>query len=385
MCTLLVVCLAGLEDEIIDDIKRHINSNSSGNSSGNSCSAGRCGSNSSSSCSSSRNNNSESVNNRSIAFEVLASSNADYMSIINNNNSNNSTTYREYKGCIVINGKKLYQGEAGCGKILIHNVTDYSFINNIRSVQHWFIYVTHSYNIHSSQQHGRESIQAALRGVVRTTSSRTDIGDIEVQGITGEVGRHDGDSGDSGDNVRVDLKQCAIYWKEAMKVVKRAAMTDETVKYHHDIIKQHSIISNDSNDHSSNHHLPKHNYFISTNPTFTNHDRDTDDISCNHHSIHSFCVRTIRDGSHDYTSLLINQYIAEVVIEETQWTVDLVNMDIEVIAILLNSFLVIGLNIPTFSPPFLKSRFPGETRPPVLPHCSAVPKMLRPSTGMVKF
>ena len=69
------------------------------------------------------------------------------------------------------------------------------------------------------------------------------------------------------------------------------------------------------------------------------------------------------------------------VMNKTSWRVDLVTMDIEVIAILLNSFLVVGMNIPTFSPPFLKSRFPGEIRPPVLPHCSAVPKMLRPSTG----
>ena len=68
---------------------------------------------------------------------------------------------------------------------------------------------------------------------------------------------------------------------------------------------------------------------------------------------------------------------------KTSWKVDLVYMDIEVIAILLNSFLVVGINIPTFSPPFLKSRFPGEIRPPVvvLPHCSTVPKTLRPSTG----
>jgi hypothetical protein len=68
---------------------------------------------------------------------------------------------------------------------------------------------------------------------------------------------------------------------------------------------------------------------------------------------------------------------------KTSWKVDLVHMDIEVIAILLNSFLVVGINIPTFSPPFLKSRFPGEIRPPVvvLPHCSTVPKTLRPSTG----
>ena len=71
------------------------------------------------------------------------------------------------------------------------------------------------------------------------------------------------------------------------------------------------------------------------------------------------------------------------VMNKTSWKVDLVHMDIEVIAILLNSFLVVGINIPTFSPPFLKSRFPGEIRPPVvvLPHCSTVPKTLRPSTG----
>lgn len=199
MCTLLAVCLSGLEDEIIDDIKRHVYSAKRSRSSSNS-----------------------SVNNRHVRFEVLSvqTSSTHSYNTCNNDNKNNSnnnrssSTVRDHDGCIGINGKNLYQGEAGCGKILIYNVMDYSFINYVRSVQHWFIYVTHSYDIHTSSQHGRESIQAALTGGVRKSC---------INGIT------DGDSDNSG-SVDVDWEQCVSYWKEALRVVKRVATTNDSTR-----------------------------------------------------------------------------------------------------------------------------------------------------------
>lgn len=92
-----------------------------------------------------------------------------------------------------------------------------------------------------------------------------------------------------------------------------------------------------------------------------------------------FCVRAIRDGEHSYTSLDIAGKIGESVLSKTNWTVDLVNMDFEIIALVLAETLLIGINIPTLSPAFLKSKLPGEIRPPVVP--SGLTSGMRPSTA----
>ena len=94
-----------------------------------------------------------------------------------------------------------------------------------------------------------------------------------------------------------------------------------------------------------------------------------------------FCVRAIRDGEHGYTSLDIAGKIGESVLSKTNWTVDLVNMDFEIIALVLAETLLIGINIPTLSPAFLKSKLPGEIRPPVVP--SGITSGMRPSTAYV--
>lgn len=93
----------------------------------------------------------------------------------------------------------------------------------------------------------------------------------------------------------------------------------------------------------------------------------------------TFCVRCIRDGDHKFSSLDVARKLGESVLSKTQWTVDLCNMDFEIIAFILSETLLIGINIPTLSPPFLKSRLPGEVRPPVVP--SGLTSGLRPSTA----
>lgn len=93
----------------------------------------------------------------------------------------------------------------------------------------------------------------------------------------------------------------------------------------------------------------------------------------------TFCVRCIRDGDHAFTSLDASRKLGEAVLETTKWSVDLCNMDFEIIAFILSETMLIGINIPTLSPPFLKSRLPGEIRPPVIP--SGLTSGLRPSTA----
>lgn len=216
MCTLLAVCLSGLEDEIIDDMKRHVYSVK--------------GSDANRSISS----------NRHVRFEVLSvtSSTHPYIACNNNKNSNqannnqdkqannrsNSAAVHDHDGCIVINGKNLYQGEAGCGKILIHNVMDYSFINYVRSVQYWFIYVTHSYDIHTTSTiHGRESIQAALTGSVGNKLLSSNHCKCTEEASTG-------DNSGNNDSGYVDWEQCVSYWKQALRVVKRVATTKDITR-----------------------------------------------------------------------------------------------------------------------------------------------------------
>lgn len=83
----------------------------------------------------------------------------------------------------------------------------------------------------------------------------------------------------------------------------------------HDIINKHKdscCAPDDSNDCDSNSASAAddvddddHN-----NSSSKHHDR-YDDIACNRRTVNSFCVRTIRDGFHDYTSLDINLFIGD--------------------------------------------------------------------------
>jgi hypothetical protein len=93
-----------------------------------------------------------------------------------------------------------------------------------------------------------------------------------------------------------------------------------------------------------------------------------------------FCVRCIRDGEHEYSSIDVARKIGESILMRCpSWSVDLCSMDFEVIALLMGDSIVIGMNILTDSPPFLKSKIPGEIRAPVVP--SGLTSGLRPSTA----
>lgn len=96
----------------------------------------------------------------------------------------------------------------------------------------------------------------------------------------------------------------------------------------------------------------------------------------------SFCVRCIRDGEHNFNSVELAVKVGEYIIKRTGWTVDLKTMDLEIVLLVLNERMVMGINLPTDSPPFLKSRIPGEVRPPVV-HSSLSTSGLRASTAYV--
>lgn len=93
-----------------------------------------------------------------------------------------------------------------------------------------------------------------------------------------------------------------------------------------------------------------------------------------------FCVRCIRDGAHKFTSIELAQQLGGAIMSKTLWEVDLSTMDFEIIALVLNEQMLIGIHIPTkHSVPFLKSRLPSEIRHPCLP--SKLSPSLRPSTA----
>jgi hypothetical protein len=189
-----------------------------------------------------------------------------------------------------IDGAWVDKGEAGCGKLLIENVTDPSFIHKVRSVQHWLVYLARSTSLPLTADAGvRHIIGAATTGV--------------------------------------DFDSSVKVWNRCLSV---------------DLAEKYSDLVNGSRS-----------------PTF--------------------CVRCIRDGEHEYSSLDVSRLLGEAIIEKTSWSVDLRNMDIEIIAFIFAETLLLGINIPTQSPSFLKSRLPGEIRPPVVP--SGLTSGLRPSTA----
>lgn len=192
--------------------------------------------------------------------------------------------------CIIIEGVSVNKGDCGCGKILLSNVREFLFLNKIRSVQTWLVYMAESSEVPPAATKGIQYIQ-----------------DLVVN--------------------KVDFTSSLETWGQCLNIA-------GTQKYNDVITKQRP---------------PK------------------------------FCVRCIRDGQHEYTSLDVSRMVGESVLEKTNWSVDLVSMDFEIIALILSETMLIGINIPTLSPPFLKSRLPGEVRPPVV--SSGLTSGLRPSTA----
>lgn len=191
---------------------------------------------------------------------------------------------------INVEGKLIDRGECGCGKILVSNITEFKFIHNVRSVQHWLVYLAESTSVPSKNLEGIEHIQSIIPNESALSGAKT-------------------------------------AWEKCLSDVS--------------VAKFNELLSD-------------------SRPA-------------------KFCVRTIRDGEHEYTSLDVACKIGESVLSKTNWTVDLRTMDFEIIALVLSETLLIGINIPTLSPPFLKARMPGEIRPPVVP--SGITSGMRPSTA----
>lgn len=99
----------------------------------------------------------------------------------------------------------------------------------------------------------------------------------------------------------------------------------------------------------------------------------------------TFVVRVVRDGDHKMNSTDMAKTIGESIHLSTGWKVSLNQMDLEVVAIVLNETFYLGFNIPTESKPFLTSMLPREIRKPVINATNA--PSLRPSTAylMVKL
>ena len=173
---------------------------------------------------------------------------------------------------VEVNGKWLRTGESGCGKIVVRNVQECSFIHSVRSVQHWLVYMADSLTVPTNAISGIEHIQ-------HLTS-------------------------------KMDFDATLKTWIDCLP----------------DVVSRKAHLVN-----------------------MLNRERPP-----------KFCVRCIRDGEHKFTSLDVAMKIGETVLSKTNWTVDLCNMDFEIIALLMSETIVIGINVLTQSPAFLKSRIPGN-------------------------
>lgn len=80
-----------------------------------------------------------------------------------------------------------------------------------------------------------------------------------------------------------------------------------------------------------------------------------------------FTLRCIRDGNHEYNSLDFSKRLGDIINEKTNWKIDLINMNLEIITFLLNEILIIGFNIP-INPKkkFIKNKLPCETKLSIL-------------------
>lgn len=93
----------------------------------------------------------------------------------------------------------------------------------------------------------------------------------------------------------------------------------------------------------------------------------------------SFCARCIRDGNHQYGSMEIAKFVGEQVYLQTEWDVSLTQMDVEIVVLIINEQVTIGMNLPCENKAFTTSRLPSEIRKPVIN--STTSPGLRPSTA----
>ncbi len=189
-----------------------------------------------------------------------------------------------------LNNNVIFRGESGCGKVVLENVDNFCFIENVRSVQFFMLHVG---------------------GTIAMTLQKAELTD-NLHKIF----------------VDVDFEKLLNVWKSCLS----------------------RAVSGINQAMLSNTRKPK------------------------------FCVRCIRDGDHEYSSMDVSMQLGGIIIDKTGWEVDLCQMDFEVVVLQLNECLLAGIHIPTkHSLPFLKSKLPREVRHPSLP--SKIAPSLRPSTA----
>lgn len=106
-----------------------------------------------------------------------------------------------------------------------------------------------------------------------------------------------------------------------------------------------------------------------------------------------FCARCIREGVHGFNSMDVARTIGDAVVTKFSWTVNLTEPDVEVVAIVLNNSISIGLNVFCSTRSFKNNRLPPEKRPPAITTQSlgslrsstvyTIVSMLRPKPGEI--
>lgn len=93
-----------------------------------------------------------------------------------------------------------------------------------------------------------------------------------------------------------------------------------------------------------------------------------------------FCSRCIRDGKHMFSSQDVCLAMGEQVLDKYSWKVDLSKMNLEVVSIISDQHIIIGINI-SKNVHFLKNRFPSECNGTLSPYF----KSMRRSTSNLLF
>ncbi len=265
---LIAICLAGLEDIVIDDLQRHFGPFS--------------------------------PNLQIVALETSSSG---------------------FDMAEKHNGKTIHRGEAACGKILLKNVctnvesssssclsSSHSSVSeilkNIRSVQYMLVHLNHS----KSFPEWKNGENQNLDKDAKTTT---------LSFLTNSVGNE------------TNIHEAYQQWLGCISP---------------EYVSNYEALVNGC-------HLPK------------------------------FCVRCIRNGQHSLGSMEIAKVIGAEIFKRTSWVVDLSQMDIEIVCILMNETVIMGINIPSDSKPFLSSKLPSEVRLPVINN--TLSPSLRPSTAFM--
>jgi hypothetical protein len=272
---LIAICLAGLEDQVVADLRRHLAPYSP-----------------------------------NLVIEILPTSFID-----------SDVVERQ-------NGKVVYRGEAACGKLLLRNVCSSllnshatsctsssasaqgksisiaSILQQIRSVQYLFLYLTHDSSVPQYMEKQQQQQEMAKKDTHAYLSKLV------------------------AEKVNIDLAYSQ--WLHCISA----------------------------------------DYLYNCESLKTQERKPT------------FCARCIRNGQHHgLGSMEIAKAIGEEMFKKTSWTVDLTSMDIEIVCLIMNECLVMGINIPSESKPFVSSKLPSEVRSPVLNN--TLSPSLRPSTAFM--